>query len=72
LIKNRTRDNIEIDVYSPSSVALPVARPKISQDVVDLLDKCHIYSHPSYKLKDVLSANTLEFESAGNEKEHVN
>lgn len=53
LIKNKTRDNVDIDVYTPSPIALPVAGPKVSQDIVNLLYKNHIGFHPSHNLKSV-------------------
>ncbi len=53
LVKKRTRNNIDIDIYSPAPIALPVAGPKVSKDVIDLLDKNHICFHPSHKLKSV-------------------
>ncbi len=64
LVKNRTRENVDIDVYTPSPIALPVAGPKVSQDVVSLLDKNHIGFHPSHNLKSV-SGTELCFECDG-------
>ena len=61
LIKNKTRENVDIDVYTPSPIALPVAGPKVSQDIVNLLDKNHIGFHPSHNLKSV-SGTELCFE----------
>lgn len=54
LTKNGTRDSIDIDVYTPTSIALPVAGPKVSQDVVSLLNSHHINFHSLHKLKAVL------------------
>ncbi len=64
LTKNRTRENVDIDVYTPSPIALPVAGPKVSQDVASLLDKNRIRFHPSQRLKSV-SVEELCFECDG-------
>lgn len=53
LIRNSTRNDICIDVYAPSPIALPVAGPLVNHDVVGLLEKNHINFHPSYELKSV-------------------
>ena len=71
LIKNDTRENIDIDVYTPSPIALPVAGPKVSQDIVNLLGKNRIRFHPSYSLKSVSSKESLYFECNLNRKENV-
>ena len=54
LVKNSTRDYIDIDIYTPTPIALPVAGAKVSQDVVDLLNDNHINFHPLHKIKTVL------------------
>ncbi|HEY9386657.1 MAG TPA: FAD/NAD(P)-binding oxidoreductase [Nitrososphaeraceae archaeon] len=54
LTKNGTRDSIDIDLYTPTPIALPVAGPKISQDIVNLLNSRHINFHALHKLKSVL------------------
>ena len=61
LIKNGTRDSIDIDLYTPSPMALPVAGPKVSQDVVNMLNAHHINFHPLHKLKAVLNRKQIEF-----------
>jgi sulfide:quinone oxidoreductase len=71
LIKNKTKENIDIDIYTPSPIALPVAGPKVSQDIVNLLDKNHIRFHPSYNLKSVSSAESLYFEYDRDRKGNV-
>ncbi len=53
LVTNGTRDSVDLDIYSPTPIALPVAGPKISQDVVNLLNKHNINFHPLHKLKRV-------------------
>ena len=71
LIKNKTRENIDIGVYTPSPIALPVAGPKVSQDIVNLLDKNNIHFHPHYSLKSV-SGTELYFKcDKGSSKENV-
>lgn len=72
LVKNGTRNDVGIDVYCPASISLPVAGPKVSQDVIDLLDQNHVSFHPSHKLKTVTDRNSLEFECEGYGKESVN
>ncbi|HEY7080320.1 MAG TPA: FAD/NAD(P)-binding oxidoreductase [Nitrososphaeraceae archaeon] len=63
LVKNGTRDSIELDMYVPTPIALPVAGPQMSQDVVNLLNDNHIKFHPSHKIKKVLDKKTIEFEN---------
>ncbi len=62
LVKNGTRDSVDIDIYVPTPIALPVAGTKISQDVVDLLNNNHINFYPLHKLKTVLDKE-IEFEN---------
>jgi len=50
-----------MDLYTPTQIALPVAGPKISQDVVNLLNRHNINFHPLHKLKRVLNEKELEF-----------
>lgn len=63
LVKNGTRDSIDIDFYTPSAIALPVAGPKLSQDIVNLLNDNHINFHPLHKLKEVVDKKIIEFEN---------
>ena len=63
LINNNTKDSIDLDIYVPTPIALPVAGKKMSQDVVNLLDSRHINFHPTHKIKKVLNKNTIEFEN---------
>ena len=62
LVKNGTRDSVDIDIYVPTPIALPVAGTKISQDVVDLLNNNHINFYPLHKLKTILD-NEIEFDN---------
>jgi sulfide:quinone oxidoreductase len=63
LLMNGTRPSIDIDVYSPTPIALPVAGTKISQEVVNLLNTHNINFHPLHKLKKVLEERKMEFEN---------
>ncbi|MEW6604365.1 MAG: FAD/NAD(P)-binding oxidoreductase [Thermoproteota archaeon] len=62
LTRHGTRNNIELDIYSPAPIALPVAGPQISANVVDIVSQRGIRFHPSHKLKSVTD-NKLEFEN---------
>jgi sulfide:quinone oxidoreductase len=63
LIKNGTRNSIDLNVYGPAPVALPVAGSTISQNIVKLLNDNDIKFHPQHKLKKVLDKKTVEFEN---------
>lgn len=63
LIKNETRDSIDLDIYVPTPISLPVAGANMSQDVVNLLNDNHINFHPLHKIKKVLDKKTIEFEN---------
>jgi sulfide:quinone oxidoreductase len=63
LLMSGTRPSIDIDVYSPTPIALPVAGPKISKDIVNLLNTHNINFHPLHKLKKVLEERKMEFEN---------
>jgi sulfide:quinone oxidoreductase len=60
-----TRNNIEIDIYSPAPIALPVAGPQISANVVEMVSQRRIRFHPSRKLTSV-NDGKLEFETGSN------
>jgi sulfide:quinone oxidoreductase len=70
LIKNGTRNSIEIDLYVPTPMALPVAGQKISQAVVDLINYDHINFYPSYKIKSIREKE-LEFENGSKRNYNV-
>jgi sulfide:quinone oxidoreductase len=63
LIKNGTRNSIDLNIYTPTPISLPVAGPNINRDVVKLLNDKHIRFHPLHKLKKVLGKKTIEFEN---------
>jgi len=67
LIKNGTRDQIDIDFYAPSVLTLPVAGPDVSQRLVRLLNMNNINFHPLHKVKKV-SNDMIKFENGNNEK----
>jgi sulfide:quinone oxidoreductase len=61
LANKGTMSSVEIDVYSPAPVALPVAGPQVSANVVDMISQRGIRFNPSHKLKSV--SDQLEFEN---------
>ena len=61
LTQSGIRDSINVALYTPTQIALPVAGPKISQDVVNLLNRHNINFHPLHKLKRVINEKELEF-----------
>jgi sulfide:quinone oxidoreductase len=63
LVKNGTRDSIDIDIYTPTPITLPVAGAKVSQDVLNLLSNNHIKFHPLHKIQSVLNMEKIEFEN---------
>jgi sulfide:quinone oxidoreductase len=63
LVKNGSRDTIDIEVYSPTPIALPVAGAKVSQGVVNLLNQNNINFHPLHKIKTVSTNGKIEFEN---------
>jgi len=63
LIKNETRDSIDLDIYVPTPISLPVAGANMSRDVVNLLNDNHINFHSLHKIKKVLDKKTIEFEN---------
>jgi sulfide:quinone oxidoreductase len=62
LTRHGTRNNIEIDIYAPAPIALPVAGPQISANVVEMVSQRSIHFHASHKLKSVTDGK-LEFEN---------
>lgn len=63
LVKHGTRDSIDIEIYTPTPIALPVAGTKVSQDVINLLDDNHVNFHPLHKIKTVSDTKEIEFEN---------
>jgi sulfide:quinone oxidoreductase len=66
LVKNGTRDSIDLNMYVPTSIALPVAGPIMSQAIVNLLNDDDIHFHPLHKIKKVLDKKTIEFGDGSN------
>ncbi len=62
LAKHGTRNSIDLDLYAPAPIALPVAGPEISSNVVNVISKQGIRFHASHKIKSV-SDRQLEFEN---------
>ncbi len=67
LAKNGTRSAIEIDIFAPSPIALPVAGPKISSDIVDMIGIHGIRFSPNCKPREVRDGE-IEFEDGRREK----
>lgn len=70
LEKNGTRKEIEIEVFAPSPIALPVAGPKVSEDVVQMISSHAIQFSPNCKPKAVRDGE-IEFENGRREKYDV-
>jgi sulfide:quinone oxidoreductase len=68
LVKNGTRDSVNIDIYTPTPIALPVAGSKVSQVVIKLLNDSHINFHPLHKIKRVIDRGMIEFENGNKAK----
>jgi sulfide:quinone oxidoreductase len=62
LERQGTKGFVEIDIYTPASIALPVAGPEISSSIVEMISQRGIRFHPSHKLKSV-SNDKVEFDS---------
>jgi len=62
LSRRGIRSSVEIDVYAPAPIALPVAGPQVSANVVEIISQRGIRFHPLHKLKSVADG-TLEFEN---------
>ena len=62
LSRRGTRHNIDIDLYVPAPIALPVAGPQISANVVEIVSHRGIRFHPLHKLK-LVADGKLEFEN---------
>jgi sulfide:quinone oxidoreductase len=62
LSRRGNRSSVEIDVYAPAPIALPVAGAQVSANVVEIISNRGIQFHPSHKLKSVADGK-LEFEN---------
>ncbi|NWG36412.1 FAD/NAD(P)-binding oxidoreductase [Nitrososphaera sp.] len=67
LENNGTRKAIDLEVFAPSPIALPVAGPKVSADVVEMIGKFGIKFSPNCKPK-VVRDGEVEFENGRREK----
>jgi sulfide:quinone oxidoreductase len=67
LEKNGTRGEVEVELFAPSPIALPVAGPKVSADVVEMINKYNIRFSPNCKPKAVRDGE-MEFEGGRREK----
>jgi sulfide:quinone oxidoreductase len=67
LKKNGTRSAVEIDMFAPSPIALPVAGPKVSSEVVEMIGRVGIRFHPNCKPK-VVRDGEIEFEDGRRER----
>jgi sulfide:quinone oxidoreductase len=61
--KRGVRQDIEIDIYTPTPIALPVAGPEISRSVVSMVEQHGIRFYASHKLRSVADGGRLEFEN---------
>ncbi|MGI0029664.1 MAG: NAD(P)/FAD-dependent oxidoreductase [Nitrososphaera sp.] len=68
LTKSGSRNSVEIDVYTPAPIALPVAGPQISAGVVEIIAQNGVRFNPLHKLQSV-SDSQLEFEN-GTKKDY--
>jgi sulfide:quinone oxidoreductase len=67
--KKGNRKDVEIDVYCPAPISLPVAGPDVSKSVVQLIESKDIRFRPLHKLRAV--SDSLEFEDGASEKYDV-
>lgn len=67
--KKGNRKDVEIGVYMPTPISLPVAGPEVSRSIVELIEKRGIHFHAGYKLKAV--SDVLEFENGAVQKYDV-
>ena len=63
LVKKGTRDSIDIEIYTPTPIALPVAGAKVSHEIINLLNDNHVNFHPLHKIKSVSDTKEIEFEN---------
>lgn len=68
LTKSGSRNSVEIDLFTPAPIALPVAGSQISAGVVEIIAQNGIRFNPHHKLQSV-SDSQLEFEN-GTKKDY--
>ena len=66
LTENGTRDKIKIEIFAPSAIALPVAGPKVSNELVEMIGGYGIHFSPNCKPKLVRDGE-IEFENGRRE-----
>ena len=59
LRKRGIRDSVQIDFYSPAPITLPAAGPKVSKQILDLVNSEKITFHNSQKIKYVKSKKLI-------------
>ena len=47
LKKNQTREKVQVDMYVPAPIALPVVGPQVSKQIVDMIARYNIGFHPN-------------------------
>ena len=63
LRRRGVRDSVQIDFYSPAPITLPAAGPKVSEQILQLVNSEQITFHNSCKIKSV-EAKKLIFEES--------
>jgi len=59
LRKRGIRDSVQIDFYSPAPITLPAAGPKVSKQILELVNSENITFHNSSKIKSVESKKLI-------------
>ena len=59
LRKRGVRDSIQIDFYSPAPITLPAAGPRVSKQILELINSEKIVFHDSSKIKSVESKKLI-------------
>ena len=63
MLRQRNVDNnVEIHIYSPAAITLPVAGPDTSAQLLDMIYAERVVFHPSYKIQTI-KPNRLVFEN---------
>ena len=62
LKKNQTREKVQVDMYVPAPIALPVVGPQVSKQIVDMIARYNIGFHPNCKPR-IVKDGEIEFAS---------